>query len=182
MNKYQSSLLFIVTLFILFSPAAQAQDPPARKPEAKGSVDEASIKAFGNLIAIETGELRDGEQIPLPRYQDGKQASRQECRYFVSPREISTAFSNLVGSGAYYIKCFVNSDGVVHISLWQRGADGSDFNVVEDKAYEDLKRYYQSIGTQYEGSDDFRNKLIGELRKRMAANYMVIALRSQEAR
>lgn len=180
MSKYRRRFVFMF-LFLVFS-AARSQDLLAQKAEPKGNIDEAAAKAFGNLIAIETGELQDGEQIPLPRYQDGKQASRRECHYFVSPREISTAFSNLVGSGAYYIKCFVDSDGVVHISLWQRGADGSDFNVVEDKAYEDLKRYYESIGTQYEGAGDFRNKLIGELRKRMAANYMVIALRSQTSR
>jgi ABC-type transport system substrate-binding protein len=68
--------------------------------------------------------VQDGEQIPLPRYRDGKSAERKDCHYIVSPREISTAFNNLVGSGAYYIKNFVDSEGVAHISLWQRGADG----------------------------------------------------------
>ena len=93
---------------------------------------------------------------------------------------MTTALTYLGGAGAYFLKCEVDSNGVVHASLWQSAGPGQDFNVSEDKSYEGLKQYYKEIGTQYEGSDDFRTKLTQDIRRRTMVNYMVIAIRSSE--
>ena len=179
-------LLFGVAVFmaaaqqIILAAEEEPPQPQSQKQKIAQAAEDAISKALGNYLAVETGELKDKEKIPLPKYQDGTTARRNECRYFVSPKEISTAFIHLGGAGEYYITCSVDAEGVVHSSLWQHGADGHDLNVMEDKSYEDLKKYYQTIGTQYEGNDDFRNQLMAGIKKRLLVNYMVIAMRSSK--
>ncbi|OGX06780.1 MAG: hypothetical protein A3G87_04350 [Omnitrophica bacterium RIFCSPLOWO2_12_FULL_50_11] len=88
MTKY--FLFFVLVLAAILSlgvPTLFAQKDPGKDAE----LEAAMWKFFGNFIAVETGVIKNGEQIPLPQYQDGTRATRKECRYFVSPNEISTA-------------------------------------------------------------------------------------------
>ena len=51
-----------------------------------------AMESIGNFLAVKTGQVKDGEQIPLPVYEDGKKATRKEVHYVVSPAEIPTHF------------------------------------------------------------------------------------------
>ncbi len=144
-----------------------------------GNVRQELLSGMSNYMTVETGTVRNGEQIPLPRFQDGRVARRDECKYIVSPNEMSTAMTFLGGAGAYFIKCSVDSDGYVHASLYQYDGAGREYDIVADKSYDSLKEYYKTIGTQYPGSEDFRDKLTATAKHKVIANYMVIAIRSE---
>ena len=167
-----------------FSVALKAEsaiDRLRKKSQAREEPTPESVAHFpANYIAIGTGEIRDGEQVPLPKYQDGTMAKRSESRYIVSPKEMSTAFTHLGGGGAYFIRCEVDQEGFAHASLWQYDGAGQELNVIEDKSYEELEKYYETIGTQYEGSGDFRANLMKTVREKVVLNYMVIAIRSSK--
>ncbi len=178
-------LVFVFSVMVNFSTSALKAETALEQLKKKQEVEnkqEAGPDLFpdslGNFISIGTGEIRDGQQIPLPKYQDGTLAKRSESHYIVSPKEMSTAFTHLGGGGAYFIRCAVDQEGVVHASLWQYDGAGQEINVIEDKSYEELKKYYESIGTQYEGSGDFRAQLMKTIREKVVLNYMVIAIRS----
>ena len=144
------------------------------------NIESILAQKINNFIAIKTGKVRNGEQIPVPLYADGSLADRKDCKYFVSPNELSTAFTYLGGAGSYYIKCAVDENGFVQAALWQYDTDGKEINVIEDKSYEDLQKYYKKIGTQYEGSDSFRNQLTADLKKKAVANYLAIAIKASQ--
>ncbi len=149
---------------------------------AKEESSDSMSNAFRNHIGIQTGQIRDGEQIPLPFFQDGKQARRQEAYYLVSPAEIPTSLTYIATSGAFYIKCNVDQEGFVHISLWQQSGTGQGVKVVGSDTYRLLKERFTTEGiTSAAGEEDDENVATAQMRvlsERLSVNYMVIALRS----
>src|SRR3989338_4266632 len=88
MRRFLVSILVLAAIFVVGDSELFAKKAVAEKDSP---LEEAVGKSLGNFIAVETGVIKNGEQIPLPHYQDGTRASRKECRYFVSPNEVSTA-------------------------------------------------------------------------------------------
>jgi hypothetical protein len=177
------SVVFILLFF--FAPDLKAEDPIVRinKP-ASGSRDSSPTDSVGNYIAVQTGQVRDGEQIPLPTYQDGKQATRKEVHYMVSPAEVPTSMTYITNqaSGTFYIKCDADSEGVVHISLWQQSGTGQGTEVVSSDSYRVVKENFNRAGITNaegkEGADNVVTEQMKALSQRLIANYMVIAVRS----
>lgn len=230
----------LIVLFLIAHPVARAQpENPFKRPVSQDKAGEQSediSKSVFNFIAVETGTIRDGEQIPLPKYGDGTYAKREECKYMVSPSELTTSLSTATiyrgqsfgGStaqsfeapkesaslsdviksvtslgtatqsidtglssvssgvsgqvfsqqGIYYIKCSVDQKGFVKIGLWKQRYGANDLNIAEDKTYDQLQQYYREQGiTSAAGEEDQHLKKLQELRSRVVANYMVIALR-----
>ena len=140
---------------------------------------EEAVETFGNFIAVGTGRVKDGEQIPSPYYQDGKQALRSEVHYFVSPSEVPTSLSYINTIGAFYVKCSVDLQGYAHISLWQQTGTGEGVKVVGADTYERLKAHFTTEGvTSPTGAENVTVAQMKVLSERLVANYLVIALRS----
>lgn len=179
--------IFVVAMISSRAVLAQTKTGSAAKEELKSVAEEAVGKVLGNFIAIRTGQIKDGEQIPLPVYGDGKTAERSECHYFVSPAELTTALSRLQGVGGYYLVCRVDPKGYVHASLWEFGSDG-EFDVIKDEKYESLQRYYESLGDQnlrligQPTGTDFQKEYTSAIKKHVLVNYLVIALRSSKGK
>ena len=176
---------FIFVLSFSFVTDSKAEDPVVRigKP-TKDSRESSIAESLGNYLAIKTGQVRDGEQIPLPSYQDGKRATRKEAQYLVSPAEIPTSLTYITGqaSGTFYIKCDANSEGTVHISLWQQSGTGEGTKVVGSDTYRLLKESFKREGvTSAADREDDENVVTSQMRvlsDRLKVNYIVIALRS----
>ena len=135
-------------------------------------------ETLGHWIAIGSGQVRDGEQIPLPRYRNGKQALRSEVHYLVTPAEIPTSLSTVSTFGAFYIKCKVDKEGYVELSLWQQPGTGEGFKAVGRDAYERLKAHFTTEGVRSPtGSENVSVTQMKVLSERLLANYLVIALR-----
>ena len=136
-------------------------------------------QAIGNFIAIGTGTVKDGEQIPLPQYQDGTRALRKQCYYFVSAAEVPTALTYIQTSGAFYTKCEVDRDGYAHVSLWQQSGSGNGTKVVSKDSYEEIKRQLTREGIS--SPDESENIAVAQMRilsERLTANYLVIAVKA----
>jgi len=82
---------------------------------------------------------------------------------------------------SFYIKCNVDSNGYVHTSLWKHGWTDHDFNVSEDRTYEELQEYYKSTGIDRAAGtgEDTQAVIMKKIRAAALVNYMVVALRTQ---
>jgi len=201
-RKYFGTILLLVALLVsTLGPSDLFADKAIRvvhQTETK-KVDQTEVlkepmgKLFGNYIAVETGVVRSGEQIPLPRYGDGKEAKREECRYFVSTNEVATSVVDFVPTpGVFFIQCKVDKSGVVHVSLKQEGsATGETRDVSDDPGYKSLQEHYErhnisSLGGSEgstitrESATGYQGKVMQGIKDRVLANYMVIAVRTPE--
>ena len=152
-----------------------------KKDRLTRSAEKAVGQVLGNFIAIKTGTIEAGEQIPLPRYQDGKQASRNEVHYLVSPAEVPTSLTYIATSGSFYVKCHVDKRGFVHASLWQQSGTGAGIEMVGENTYEELRKQFEREGiTSVTGAENITAQQMKVLSKHLLINYMVIALRSQK--
>ncbi len=114
-------------------------------------VDKKLAERLSDYLAIETGVIGDGEQIPLPKFKDGSAAKREQCKYFVSPSTINTVLFGWASSAGYYLVCKASSEGKVDCYLAQWQPDKEKLVKVEDP-----KNQYHTI---------------------FQANYLVIATR-----
>jgi len=181
--KFISFFFILISTISIFIPISQAETPVVRL-KRDSQKQESSQESVGNDIAVGTGQIRDGEQIPLPTYRDGKKATRQEVYYMVSPAEVPTSMTFITGqsSGTFYIKCDADQEGVVHISLWQQSGTGGGTKVVGSDTYRILKENFKREGiTSAGGEEDDENVVTAQMRvlsQRLIANYMVVAIRS----
>lgn len=51
------------------------------------STSRAQAQGVGPDVAVESGEIITGQEIPLPHYQDGSQAAEADCRWIVGVSE-----------------------------------------------------------------------------------------------
>lgn len=207
------------------APALWARITKEDEKTVKRIAEETIGQVLGNFIATQTGQVKHGERIPVPVYQDGTAAAREECHYFVSPHEITTAmvFSRTLPSqgvvqqeivrekivtdqgqvikkkpvrmdifkltqpiratfhgAVYYIKSHVDQDGFARISLWKHGWEGQDFNVSDDRSYEDVQNYYNELGirSSLEGTGMAQETIMKKIRETASVNYLVVAIRS----
>ncbi|MBI4357749.1 MAG: hypothetical protein HY584_00480 [Candidatus Omnitrophica bacterium] len=126
--------------------AQRTRESSQTQKDAKHFQEEAVGDVLGNFIAVRTGQVKDGERIPLPVYQDGKEALRKESHYFVSPAEIPTSLTYVTSSGAYYIKCFADPDGYARVSLWLQSGTGDGIKMVGADTYQQLQQQHVRLG------------------------------------
>jgi hypothetical protein len=160
----------------------------------KALTEEAVGNVLGNFIAVGSGVIKSGDRIPLPVYRDGSSATRDESHYFVSPNEITTSMQGLSPSaGIYYIQCQVDKSGLVNIALKQQGSyGGKDYDVTTDPGYESLQKHYErnSISSisgsgkanRWESGIGDQAQTMTAIRDRVLANYLVLAIRSQNSK
>lgn len=134
---------------------------------------------FGNYIVIESGVVKAGRQIPLPSYQDGTQAKREECKYMVSTNEFPTAITYTTTSGSFYVKAVVDKDGYAHASLWLQSGLGDGVMVVGENTYEEVKKESQGYSSTNTGPTIVEQQMKA-LSEHLTLNYMVIAVRSSD--
>ena len=176
-NRVLCPVALLVWACLLSSSLAYGQEETESRRDPKINIAE----SFGNWIAVGSGQVRDGERIPLPRYRDGKQALRSEVQYMVSPGEIPTSLTYIKAGGAFYVRCTADGDGYVHISLWQQAGTGEGIRVVGRETYEQLKDHFATPGvTSPGGSENITVAQMRVLSERLVANYLVIALRSSK--
>lgn len=151
----------------------------------KEGVADAVGEVLGNFIAVETGQVKDGEQIPVPTYRDGTRAKREDTYYFVSPNRITTSHSGAAG----YMTCSVDARGYAHASFVMRSGE-SELDVSRSNGEKTLQKYYESIAS-YSRSDlemvdesskaSVRKQLASTLKdldEDISINYLAIALRT----
>lgn len=173
--------LFFIGLWPTSLWAQMEKESTQAEKEVKRSAEEAVGEVLGNFIAIRTGQVKDGEQIPLPFYQDGKEALREESHYFVSPAEIPTSLTYITSSGAFYIKCSVDqNDGYARVSLWQQSGTGDGIKLVGADTYKQVQQQFVRPGvTSPTGEENIVAAQMKVLSERLLVNYMVISLRSR---
>ena len=173
--------LFVIGLWHTSLWAQRAKESAQAGKEVKHSLEETMGEVLGNFIAIRTGQVKDGEQIPLPFYQDGKEALRKESHYFVSPAEIPTSLTYITSSGAFYIKCSVDqNDGYARVSLWQQSGTGDGIKLVGADTYKQIQQQFANPSvTSQTGGENIVAAQMKVLSERLLVNYMVISLRSK---
>lgn len=72
-------------------------------------------------IAIDTGLITHGEQVPLPYYADGTQASQEECVWLLSPSVLHTGHNSTLGF-------FLTADDSRIVHFEQRTIEGYYFD------------------------------------------------------
>jgi hypothetical protein len=179
-----AALMVFIALGVTVSGLAAENTLPDRyqkrvKSGAGGGVEEKDEFEVGRFIAVRSGQLLDGEQIPLPVYSDGAAARRSECQYIISPAEVPTALSYIDTSGSFYLKAYVDSDGFAHVGLWQQSGSGDGIQMVGSDSYEKVKKEFgQSAGYSVTGAENVILAQMRVLSGRVRVNYMVIAIRS----
>lgn len=69
-------------------------DPEMTPRESLAAVPWAMTAGQALNVAVGSGSLSNGEQIPLPTYPDGTQASIEQCEWLVSPKYFAYSDSN----------------------------------------------------------------------------------------
>ena len=150
------------------------------------AVEQTIGKVLGNFIAIGTGQVADGEQIPVPAYRDGTRAKRDETYYFVSLNQITTSYGQATG----YVTCSVDARGYAHASFWMRVGE-QDLDAIGTKGEEALEKYYESISYGRRDLETIHNvakagireqlaSTLKELKEKVSINYLAIAIRSSK--
>src|SRR3990167_9484002 len=102
MNIKKIILFFSISFLLFHLPPVFSVNPLIIKGDKKASEKEDAVSKgirkelesnFTNYMAIDTGTVKNGEQIPLPIYKYGTKATREECKYLVSPNEITTSLA-----------------------------------------------------------------------------------------
>ncbi|MBI4394923.1 MAG: hypothetical protein HY583_01880 [Candidatus Omnitrophica bacterium] len=183
--------VLICWMFFMVCPQLQAKETQDGEQALKKLTKKMIGEVFQDFVAIDTGVVKDGEQIPLPNYGDGTQADRKECHYFVSPHEITTSMSDVSNTGGvYYIHCSVDSNGVARISFKKQGVSGTpDYDIAVDAGYKSLQEHYERNRISGLGGETGREivpekaagiqfEMMKGIQKRLSVNYLVVAIRS----
>ena len=156
--KYRALFAALLTIFVFAGFTWQSSTEEKKtsgssplKETVSSIVDKKLSERLSDYIAIKTGNIEDGNQIPLPKFKDGTTARRENCKYFVSPSAVNTVLFGWASSAGYYLVCKVSSEGKVDCYLAQWQPDKKELVKVEDP-----KNQYHTI---------------------FQANYLVIATR-----
>ena len=174
-------LVFLMLLVAIPDQSVFAEAKNEEASDFKKKTQDAVGDVLGDFLAIKTGKIKSGEQIPLPYYKDGKQAIRKECHFMVSPAELPTATTYVTTSGVFYIKCSVDDRGYVQASVWQRARTADGIKMVDQDSYGAVKKQYDQPGvTTPTGEESLAVQQMRILSEKLWVNYMVVALRSQK--
>ncbi len=181
MREIRIAILTTIILMSLQGLTFSARESPSAKKKNTEPVVEKvnSENIFSNYLAVSTGTVRDGEQIPVPVYQDGTNALRSECHYLISPNEVPTALTYISSSGAFYIKSYADENGVAHLSLWQQSGTGEGVVAVGGESYHTLKKDFgKNDSFNSENTEPIAVAQMRALSEKLVVNYLVIAIRS----
>jgi hypothetical protein len=92
-ERFMYACLGVLALAVAFHLGAQYGNASGACPE----------------IAIETGMLGHGEQIPLPVYGDGTEALEEECVWMAARRHLHAGHNSMLG-----FECKALSDRTIH--------------------------------------------------------------------
>lgn len=99
-------------------------------------------------IAVATGTIRHGQQIPLPYYPDGTQATQDECIWFVIPRQLHSGHNSTLG-----FNCKAFSDRTVGFT-----------QITIEGYYYDSTAQYLIIGVRGGGSSATQSATWGQIK------------------